>query len=75
MYDLDTLAHNIATFGIEQFEAEVRAVAEHAHGRGISPVMAMLVADPTEPSVARERAYSRLVAALAKEPATLSSVA
>lgn len=75
MYDLDTLAHNIAAFGIDRFETEVQAIADHAFRRGISPTMAALVADSTAPTVARERAYARLVAALAKEPTALSSVA
>ena len=75
MYDLDTLSHNIATFGIERFETEIHAFADRAHRRGISPAMAAVLADQTEPSVARERAYARLVAAFAKEPAELHSVA
>lgn len=75
MYDLDTLAHNIAAFGIDRFESEVQAIADHAYRRGISPTVAALVADRSEPTVARERAYARLVAALTREPTTLSSVA
>lgn len=75
MYDLDALGHNIATFGIDRFEIEVQAIADHAFRRGISPAIAALVADSNEPPVARERAYARLVAALAKEPTKLSSVA
>lgn len=63
MANLDTLAHNIATFGIDRYEDEVRAFADSAYRRGIAPTVAGILADPSNPAVARERAFGRLVAA------------
>ena len=64
MANLDTLAHNIATFGIDRYEDEVRAFADSAYRRGISPTLAGILADPSNPAVARERAFARLATAV-----------
>ena len=63
MNDLDTLAHLIATFGIDRYETEVQAFAASAYRRGIAPSLAGILADPVNPAVARERAVARLTQA------------
>lgn len=64
MHQLDTLAHDIATFGIDRYEDEVRVFANSAFRRGIAPAVAGILADPTNPSIVRERAFGRLAAAV-----------
>jgi hypothetical protein len=63
MYDLDTLAHQIATFGIDRYETEVQAFASSAYRRGIAPTLVGILADRANPAVARERAFARLTQA------------
>jgi hypothetical protein len=76
MAHLDTLAHNIATFGIDRYEDEVRAFADAAYRRGIAPTLAGILADPSNPAVARERAFARLAsAARSTSHSALNSVA
>ena len=76
MANLDTLAHNIATFGIDRYEDEVRAFADSAYRRGLAPTLAGILADPSNPAVARERAFARLArAARSERRGLLDSVA
>lgn len=76
MANLDTLTHDIATFGIDRYEDEVLAFADSAYRRGIAPVLVGILADQANPPVARERAFARLVAAVRSEqPLGLVSVA
>lgn len=75
MNHLDTLAHNIATFGIDRYEDEVLAFADSAFRRGIAPTLAGILADPTNPPVARERAFARLAMAARSSRPELTSVA
>lgn len=67
--DLDDLAWRIATFGIESFEDEIAIVARRALEFGADPVLAGALIDRTTPTVARERAFGRLVAAFRNTPA------
>lgn len=64
MADLDILAHQIATFGIDKYEDEVLAFAASAYRRGVGPTLVGILADPANPTVARERAFARLTAAV-----------
>lgn len=64
MADLDILAHHIATFGIDKYEDEVLALAASAYRRGVGPTLVGILADPTNPTVARERAFARLATAV-----------
>ncbi|MEX1006186.1 MAG: hypothetical protein WD990_01480 [Acidimicrobiia bacterium] len=76
MANLDTLAHNIATFGIDRYEDEIQAFADSAYRHGIAATLAGILADPSNPAVARERAFARLATAVRSAPgATLDSVA
>ena len=76
MAHLDTLAHNIATFGIDRYEDEVRVFADSAYRRGIAPTLAGILADPSNPAVARERAFARLATVARNSPrGMLDSVA
>ncbi|HSJ28674.1 MAG TPA: hypothetical protein VLB67_10710 [Acidimicrobiia bacterium] len=63
MYDLDRLAHDIATHGIDRYEEDVQRLASYAYRRGIASVIVGVLADPSQPTVARERAFARVVAA------------
>jgi hypothetical protein len=64
MHDLDRLAHDIATHGIDRFEEEVQRIAAHAFHRGLAPAVAGVLSNPSQPAVARERAFARVVAAV-----------
>ncbi|HVR32746.1 MAG TPA: hypothetical protein VMS74_08550 [Acidimicrobiia bacterium] len=64
MADLDILAHHIATFGIDKYEDEVLAFAASAYRRGVGPTLVGILADQTNPTVARERAFARLATAV-----------
>lgn len=76
MAELDILAHNVATFGIDRYEDELRVFADTAYRRGIAPTLAGILADPSNPAVARERAFARLATAVRRSgPSTLDSVA
>ncbi|MEX2655376.1 MAG: hypothetical protein WD532_10175 [Acidimicrobiia bacterium] len=76
MTRLDTLAHDIARYGIDRFETEVIEFADAAYRRGVAPTLAAILADPTGPAVSRERAFGRLAAAVLREvPISLDSVA
>lgn len=67
--DLDELAHDIARCGITCVEPAVRAVAEAAARVGACSVLVRLVADPSAPRAARERAFGRLAVFLATRQA------
>jgi len=64
MNELDTLAHDIARYGIDRYEDEVRIFADSAFRRGIAPALAGILADTSNPSIVRERAFGRLSAAV-----------
>lgn len=64
MPDLDTLAYDVATFGIDLFESQIQAVADYAGRRGIAPTLVGILRDPDSPVPARERALARLAAAV-----------
>ncbi|MDX1448838.1 MAG: hypothetical protein R3246_07195 [Acidimicrobiia bacterium] len=64
MHDLDTLSHQIARFGFDRFETEVQRIADQAFRLGVAPALVGVLSDPGAPTVARERAFARTVAAL-----------
>jgi hypothetical protein len=57
-------AARIDADGIAGHEDLARAVVAAASSRGLCPVLVDVLADPTEPSVARERAFGRLALSL-----------
>lgn len=63
---LDDMAWRIATFGIERLEAEAKEIANVALGNGIALSAAQVLADSSEPAVARERAFARVAVALGR---------
>lgn len=62
---LDRAAHDIAEDGIDAHPAMVDHLVRVARRHGLSPTLATVLADPTAPAVARERAFGRLAATLA----------
>ncbi len=63
---LRALAHDLADGGIEGRELAVRRVVRAAQAVGVSPTLVDLLADPTEPEVARLRAFGLIATALAE---------
>lgn len=62
--DITDVANNIATDGIATVPHEqLRAIATSAVRHGASPVLANVVADPSQPEVARTRAFGRITLA------------
>ncbi|MDQ3782798.1 MAG: hypothetical protein M3349_07665 [Actinomycetota bacterium] len=62
----DQLARSISVNGIGQFEDEVAAFVTRAVRRGAPPVLVSVLSDRSSPEVARERAFGRLAAFLAR---------
>jgi hypothetical protein len=62
------LAWDLATGGFEGHEVSVREVVRSSRAAGVSPVLVGILADPTEPEVARLRAFGRVAATLAASP-------
>lgn len=61
---LSRWASRIAADGIEAHEDLAGNVVDAASRRGLCPVLVDVLADTTEPAVARERAFGRLALAL-----------
>jgi hypothetical protein len=64
------LARDLEQDGFQGHELSIRQVAHSACAAGVSPVIVAILADPSEPEVARLRAFGRV----ATELATLTSV-
>lgn len=65
----------IADGGIDSAtSADLGAVVSAARGAGASEVVITVLVDPTEPAVARERAFAKLVSKIAGAIDTPSSV-
>lgn len=67
--DADTLTlwgFAVENDGIAAHEDAASVVAEAAKGKGLRPVLVQILADRTEPSAARARAFGRLAFALAR---------
>jgi len=62
-------AARIEADGIAAHEDLARSVVAAASGRGLCPVLVDVLADPREPSVARERAFGRLALSLVRTAA------
>jgi hypothetical protein len=79
--ELFALAWDLDARGFAGQEAAVRRVVRAARARGLSSVALDVLADPTEPAVARLRAFGNVAAALARAdlvdrpPAKLGSAA
>jgi hypothetical protein len=58
---LDSLAHEVAEFGVDTDRATVVQVVRAATAAGASQVLADVVTDPREPEVARQRALGALL--------------
>ena len=61
----DDLAARVAEHGVTAHWPEVTAVAAAATRAGAPSVVIAVLTDPTEPSVARQRAFGRALAAIA----------
>jgi hypothetical protein len=64
------LAWDLESSGFEGHEVAVRQVVRSARAAGVSRTVVDVLADPTEPEVARLRAYGQVAAALALRPPT-----
>lgn len=58
------LAERLATFGPATLTIELRRFARDALRRGACPLLVSVVADPSQPDVARLRAFGRIIADL-----------
>jgi hypothetical protein len=64
------LASDLESFGFTGQEMALRSVVRAARAAGVTPLLVDVLADPSEPEVARLRAFGRV----ATELATLPSV-
>jgi len=64
------LASDLESFGFAGQEVALRPVLRAARAAGVTPLLVDILADPSEPEVARLRAFGRV----ATELATLTSV-
>jgi hypothetical protein len=64
-YQLRQLAWALGSDGIDGHEDSFRHVVSSAHAAGVSSVLIEILADPTQPEIARLRAFGRVAAALA----------
>jgi hypothetical protein len=62
------LSWDLANDGFQGHEPSIRQVVRLARAAGISAVLVDILADPSEPEVARHRAFGRIAAALAAAP-------
>jgi hypothetical protein len=58
------LADRLATHRPHALERELARFVEHARRRGVPPVLLSILDDPTQPDVARQRAFGRIMAEL-----------
>ena len=63
--DLTDLAWDLASDGFVGRENAVRQVVRTARSRGVPAVLTEVLADPSQPAVARLRAFGRIAALLA----------
>lgn len=63
---LDQLAFDIARDGIAAHEAAVTQVVRHASAFAAASQATTILADRTQPAVARERAFARVVAGVSR---------
>ncbi|TEX51926.1 MAG: hypothetical protein B7C55_03060 [Actinomycetales bacterium mxb001] len=62
---LEGLAHRVYVAGIEATTPEtLEVLAETAEAVGVSPVLVEVLVDPSEPVVARERAFALVACAV-----------
>ena len=64
------LAWDLDAHGFDGQEVAVRQVVRSARAAGLPATLVDVLADPTEPEVARMRAFGRVAAALASRPDT-----
>jgi hypothetical protein len=60
------LAWALSSDGLDGHEGSIRQVVTAARAAGVSPVVVGVLADPSEPEVARLRAFGQVVTALAR---------
>ena len=63
--DLTDLAWALESDGIRGHEVSIRQVVRSARAAGVSSVAVDILADPSEPEVARLRAFGQVASALA----------
>jgi hypothetical protein len=66
---LHDLANDLAAGGLARHEAAVLDVVRVARSVGCSPVLVAILADRTEPEIARLRAFGHVATILARQPA------
>jgi hypothetical protein len=59
------LAARLAEYGPAAVHDELARFAAHARRHGVTPLLVAVVADPTQPDVARQRAFGRIAVELA----------
>jgi hypothetical protein len=62
---LTELGHAVAVEGLAAHEHRIRTLLAVAADHGVSPALLSVLADRTQPDVARERALARVVVAVA----------
>lgn len=71
MIDFHTLALRIDTRGLVAAENELREITVAARNAGVSPVLVAVLADRTQPEVARIRALAKIRMAMERRSTPL----
>ncbi len=58
------LAETLATDGPVALHSELRSLIREARRHGVTPLLVTILADPSQPDVARQRAFGRILAEL-----------
>jgi hypothetical protein len=64
-HHLHRIASDIDSYGVAANEAAIANVVDDAQAAGVCPVLLTVLSDPTEPEVARARAFGMVATALA----------
>lgn len=68
---LEGLARRVAESGLAAATpADLHVLAETAEAYGVNPVLSAVLTDPAEPTVVRERAFSRIACAVSGQVRT-----
>ena len=69
MFDIEELAGTISIYGIRAVEPEVARMVAEARGRGLDTASVDILGDPSQPEVARLRAFGLVGGRLDRHPA------
>jgi hypothetical protein len=69
---LDSMAHEIANYGIDAPHIDLHSIVQLARRSGVGSTLVEVILDGSQPPIARTRAFGMLAAALVNTTATES---